>query len=45
MRRLGLLQEHQTRFFAAELLLALEHLHLQHIVHRGAYEGRGGANL
>ena len=34
MRKMGTLVEEQARFYAAELLLALEHLHAHLIVHR-----------
>eukprot|EP00029_Vermamoeba_vermiformis_P003670 TRINITY_DN1420_c0_g1_i1.p1 TRINITY_DN1420_c0_g1~~TRINITY_DN1420_c0_g1_i1.p1 ORF type:complete len:294 (+),score=45.16 TRINITY_DN1420_c0_g1_i1:54-935(+) len=34
VRKFGRLTEEQTRFFAAELLLALEHLHIRNIIHR-----------
>jgi serine/threonine protein kinase len=34
MRKMGLFTEPQATFFAAELLLALEHLHAHNIVHR-----------
>jgi hypothetical protein len=43
MRKMGTLVEEQAWFYAAELLLALEHLHAHSIVHRGVPGVRAGA--